>query len=360
MERDPGESSSSEWIRGPAPGTGPYFPSYDVMQLNLSWLRSFLAVADCRGFGAATIKLHLSQSRVSSHIAALEHALRVELFARNSRPTTLTTTGHVFRAYVEQAFLQLQEGVDAARGVVGQPSRLMIGSYPSVSSAFLPAVLSLMRSEQPLIGLDFIEGTASSLAAALIAGSVDAAFRPLQPRIHDPSLVSKPLWRERIVAVMRSNDPLASLMKIPVSDLAARPLIGNPSGSEEDGGGFDLRHALGTVAKSAEVVYLTDQPTTLVALVRSAFGIGVVAELTLKTTSTHGLVIREIDSPSAFRDVALFWSRTKEGDAAIGSLLAAVSTAELPAGMLPPLDQAAIHSMPRTSAPEAPVALSDG
>ena len=42
-----------------------------AMSLQTAWLKSFLAVADCGGFGAATLGLHLSQSRVSAHIAAL-------------------------------------------------------------------------------------------------------------------------------------------------------------------------------------------------------------------------------------------------------------------------------------------------
>ena len=48
----------------------------DAMSLQTAWLRSFLAVADKSGFAAATLVLHLSQSRVSAHIAALHWARR--------------------------------------------------------------------------------------------------------------------------------------------------------------------------------------------------------------------------------------------------------------------------------------------
>ena len=54
----------------------------DAMLLKISWLRSFLAVAERGGFGAAASKLHLSQSRVSAHIAALEELLGFTLFER--------------------------------------------------------------------------------------------------------------------------------------------------------------------------------------------------------------------------------------------------------------------------------------
>src|SRR5260370_11874110 len=69
----------------------------DAMSLQTAWLRSFLAVADKGGFGAATLVLHLSQSRVSAHIAALEHALGVTLFDRQARPVCNTGAGEPFR-----------------------------------------------------------------------------------------------------------------------------------------------------------------------------------------------------------------------------------------------------------------------
>src|SRR5258708_29499015 len=68
----------------------------DAMSLQTAWLRSFLAVADKGGFGAATLVLHLSQSRVSAHIAALEHPLGVALFDRHTRPSCTTEGGDPF------------------------------------------------------------------------------------------------------------------------------------------------------------------------------------------------------------------------------------------------------------------------
>jgi LysR family transcriptional regulator, carnitine catabolism transcriptional activator len=77
-----------------AVGLSPRDPR-DAMSLQTAWLRSFLAVADKNGFGAATLVLHLSQSRVSAHIAALEHALGVSLFDRKARPICMTEAGEL-------------------------------------------------------------------------------------------------------------------------------------------------------------------------------------------------------------------------------------------------------------------------
>jgi DNA-binding transcriptional LysR family regulator len=334
----------SDGACAPSPGHQPVSDASarDAMALNISWLRTFLAVADRGGFGAATSSVYLSQSRVSSHIAALEHALGIRLFARTVRPITLTTAGQVFRAHVEAALGELQEGVEAARTAVDHTARrIVVGSYPSVSSLFLPAVLCLLRDEFPGITVDLVEGNAASLEAALASGGVDVAFRPLQPRIRDASLrnlCNRPLWRERVVAVIRTDDPLVDHETLTLADLRDRPLIGNPSGTEEEGGGFELLHVFGDSARTAHVAYLTDQPATLVALVRSAFGIGIIAELALRPTSTEGLTVRQIESPTAFRDVAIFWNRRRQNHEAVQAFLAAVQKADPPEEVQRPVE----------------------
>jgi len=303
----------------------------DAMLLKISWLRSFLAVADRGGFGAAASTLHLSQSRVSAHIASLEELLGFTLFERRVRPTALTEPGRIFAAHASEALEELEEGIKAARAALHPGyGHLVVGSYPSISSVFLPVVLATLRVEQPAISLELLEGTASSLEAALRVGAVDIAFRPLQPPVHDARLATKALWREAIVAVMRDDDDLAAKPTVTIDDLEERALIGNPSGSPDEGGGFDLMHAAGEAADSLNIAYLTDQPTTLVALVRAAFGIGVISQLALATTTTDGLAVRPIDSPTAFRDVALFWNQKDDGSPSLTAFIEAVIGAPPP------------------------------
>jgi LysR family carnitine catabolism transcriptional activator len=308
----------------------------DAMSLQTAWLRSFLAVADKSGFGAATLVLHLSQSRVSAHIAALEHALGVSLFDRKARPVCMTEAGELFRGHALTALLELQSGIDAARSTLDNfVARVTIGSYPSVSSAYLPSVLRELKTKYPGVTVDLVEGAAASLEEMVVNGTVDLAFRPLLPKMRESTLCHRTIWREDIVAVMRGHDPLAKQASVSINDMLSRPLIGNPAGSEEDGGGFDLRNTLGEAACRADIAYLTDQPATLVALVRSAFGVGVINRLALQTTSTEGLTVRTIDSPTAHREVALHWTRRRADSAVVKAFLDAQRQVPLPPGVRP-------------------------
>ena len=305
----------------------------DAMSLQTAWIRSFLAVADKGGFGAATQVLHLSQSRVSAHIAALEHTLGVALFDRKARPVRTTEAGELFRGHAVTALHELQRGIESARSTLDNfVAHVTIGSYPSVSSTYLPSVLRELTSKYPGLTVELQEGNGAAVEEMLTSGTVDLAFRPPLPKMRDAGLCHRMIWREDIVAVMREEDPLAQLPSVSVADILDRPLIGNPAGAKEDGGGFDLRHTLGDAVERADIAYLTDQPATLVALVRSAFGIGVVNRLALQATSTEGLAVRTIDSPTAHREVALFWTRRRADTAVVKAFLDAQQRAPLPPG----------------------------
>lgn len=303
----------------------------DAALLQTPWLRSFLAVADQGGFGAATTVLSLSQSRVSAHIAALERALGVTLFDRKARPIRTTGAGERFRGYAVNALLELQRGVESARSTLDDVvAHVSIGSYPCVSSTYLPSVLRELTSHHPGITIELREGTASTLETMLASGTIDLAFLPVLPHMRGARLCHRTIWREDVVAVMREDAPLARRATVGISDLRNLPLIGMPGGGEEEGGGFDLRNTLGDAVKRADIAYLTDQPATLVALVRSAFGIGVINRLALQNATAEGLAVRTIDSPTARRDVALFWPRRRAGDAVVRAFLDAQERAQLP------------------------------
>jgi LysR family carnitine catabolism transcriptional activator len=192
-----------------------------------------------------------------------------------------------------------------------------------------------LKAKHPEVNVELHEGTAANLEELVVNGTADVAFRPLLPKMRDAALCHRSIWREDIVAVMRESDPCAQHKSVSVEQLLSRPLIGNPAGSAQEGGGFDVRNALGEAAARADIAYLTDQPSTLVALVRSAFGIGIINRLALCTMSIDGLVVRTIDSPSAHRDVAVFWARRRGESAVIRAFLEARMRAPLPSGVQP-------------------------
>ncbi|MEM9969305.1 MAG: LysR family transcriptional regulator, partial [Pseudomonadota bacterium] len=64
-----------------------------MRNLDLTTLRSFVAVAETGGVTRAAGFLHLTQSAVSMQLKRLEEALDLQLFDRVGRGVSLTTAG---------------------------------------------------------------------------------------------------------------------------------------------------------------------------------------------------------------------------------------------------------------------------
>lgn len=67
----------------------------------LSWLRSFVAVAEELHFRTAAERLHLSTSALSRQVRLLEEAMQVELFRRTTRSVHLTDAGRALYSEIQ-------------------------------------------------------------------------------------------------------------------------------------------------------------------------------------------------------------------------------------------------------------------
>lgn len=141
--------------------------------LDLVQLRSFVAIADCGGFGRAAAALHLSQPTVSQHVRLLEKRLGAELVTRDGRRTRFTDAGE--RLLVEARHIlsvhdQALERLDAA----GR-SRIVIGSAETAADQVLPGVLARLRAAFPHHGVRFQIDRSTVLTDAVTRGTIDLA-----------------------------------------------------------------------------------------------------------------------------------------------------------------------------------------
>lgn len=146
------------------------------VDLDLSHVRSFLAVVDHGGYGRAAEALHLSQPAISGHVRRLEAALGGPLFRRDGRGVVPSEDGA--RAAVEL------RGVLAAhdRAVVvltrDDPDRapFVFGTVEHAADALLPSLLAALRAavapRPVLLRID----RSRTLGTAVASGEVDAAI----------------------------------------------------------------------------------------------------------------------------------------------------------------------------------------
>jgi DNA-binding transcriptional LysR family regulator len=277
-----------------------------VAGYHIEWIVTFVAVARHGGFSAAGKVLYRSQPRVSSHVAALEQALGVRLFDRSVHPAALTPEGRALLPHAEGVLQRLAMFADVTGGP-GLRGDVLIGTYPSAAAYAFPLAVRRLRRTHPHVRLVLREAPTLALGDALIAAEVDLAIRPVLPLLSDERLTSTVLWREPLVAVLAAAHKLAAATSLRLAEIARLPLI--TIGEEADAAArqFEANFAFADAGLNPTIAFQTNQPQTLVSLVRHGLGVGVTNSLAMITAKTDGVVLVPLSDARSERQVALWW-----------------------------------------------------
>ena len=113
------------------------------MNLPIDYLRTFIAVADKKGFTKAGIQVNRSQSAVSMQIKRLEDEVGKPLFERIGKTVKLTTEGHLLINYARRIVKEHDAAVTALskpalKGFIrfGSPEHYTAGVLPKLLAGF--------------------------------------------------------------------------------------------------------------------------------------------------------------------------------------------------------------------------------
>jgi DNA-binding transcriptional LysR family regulator len=303
------------------------------MALELAWLRTWVQVVDAGGFTRASEQMHLSQPRVSAHIANLERELSCSLIERRVRPLTLTDDGRALLSRARAVLAAADELVTARRADRGSISgTVSLASFVSGSSEFLPGVIDRLQAEHPDIEVAVLDGDAGFIEEALAERRVSVALRPLRPEPHDHALTVRPLWREPFVMLAPAGHPLLAKAEVELADFAGQRVItiGNPLSSPVVGYEAEVELRLRELVASHGVV--SHHPTTLGARVRAGHGLGIVNRLAAVMVLRDGMEFRPIRNLDRHRDVGVWWHSERPLGAAAKAFVRAALAAPRPAG----------------------------
>ena len=143
--------------------------------MDLSDLKIFSAVVREGGITRAAERLHRVQSNVTTRIRQLEEDIGAALFIRDGKRLHLSASGHVLLGYADR----LLALADEARGAVQDPRPrgvLRLGAMESTAAVRLPGPLSEYHRLYPGVTIELRTGNPPTLAAAILAGELDAAL----------------------------------------------------------------------------------------------------------------------------------------------------------------------------------------
>lgn len=143
--------------------------------LEMAWLRSFVAVTQSGSMTDAAKMVFRSQSAISMHIKNIETVLQRPVFLREGRRLSLTPVGQELLGYAQTI---LGTHAAALQALVGSTvaGKISLGIPDDYAPEYLPQVLSLFTEKYPAIELSLICEPSSALMPKIEANELDLAI----------------------------------------------------------------------------------------------------------------------------------------------------------------------------------------
>ena len=179
----------------------------DMRNLDITTLRSFVAVADAGGVTRAAGFLHLTQSAVSMQLKRLEELLGLELLDRSGRTIALTASGEQLLVYARR-MIALNDEVISRLTDQAYEGEIVLGVPHDIVYPAIPQVLKQFHAAFPRVKVQLVSSYTLALKQQFGRGECDMILTTetdTEPGAE--TLCSKPLrwvgapggaaWRQR-------------------------------------------------------------------------------------------------------------------------------------------------------------------
>lgn len=280
------------------------------MYIELRHLRSIRAIVQAGGLARAAEVLNVTQSALSHQIAGLEDQVGMALFARRSRPMTLSAAGQRLLRAADRILPEIAALEEEFANLhLGKTGRLHIAIQCHACFDWLFPVLELFRHAWPEVDVDIRAGLAFDSFPALVREEVDLVISS-NPEALD-GVTFHPLFDYHPVFVAASTHPLATKPYITAADFRDQTILHYPVGRDK----LDVFTELLTPAKvepaATRAVELT---AVILMLVAAGRGVAVMPDWVLRDIKTHADYITRPLGPQTVTKRLYAATRTTDAD----------------------------------------------
>jgi DNA-binding transcriptional LysR family regulator len=276
--------------------------------LELRHLLAARAVAEAGSFGRAAERLGYTQSAVSQQIAVLEAILGERLFERSRGQPGVepTEAGRLLLRHAAAVLARLEAArADFAAFRAGDGGALRVGTYQSVSTRVLPALIRRFTDAWPRVEVRLVESPPDELLPQVERGELDLTFDAL-PLAEGPFEAVEVL-RDPYVLLVPRDSPLATAGRAPSpAEIGALPLVGyhrHRSIAQVEG-------QLRGIGADPRIVFRTDDNGAVQGLVAAGLGAAVVPRLAMDPRD-DAVVALPLDGLLEPRRLCLAWHRDR-------------------------------------------------
>ncbi|WP_187684282.1 LysR family transcriptional regulator [Nocardia wallacei] len=273
--------------------------------MELQQMRYVLAVAETNNFTRAAERCLVVQSALSHQIARLERELGARLFDRTSRRVRLTPAGAAFLPSARQSVDAAERAVAEVAAAIGQVrGRLALGLIPTVAAVDIPGALRDFRERYPHVRIDLRVGASDDLIEQVEHGVLDVAFLGLPTTGRPRGVAARELARDRLVAIVAPDHPLAGESTVDLRRLSAEVFVDLPADtagrvqSDQAFAAAGLDRDVAFEVTTADYITRLVQPGLAVAMLPSAYA-----------PQLAGVVALEVSDAPARVEYGI-WSRT--------------------------------------------------
>jgi DNA-binding transcriptional LysR family regulator len=232
--------------------------------MNLRFIETFVWVARLRSVTRTAEKLCLTQSAVSSRVAALEDDLGTALIDRRNRGFRLTHPGERFLQFAEQ-FVELGQRMQQEFDHAAQlPLLVRIGGIETVLHTWLIPLVERLQSLHPTIEFDLTVEMTQVLNEQAKRGALDLVFTAA-PMTAGMDCVALPPMEMCLVGQRKPRK-----RRLTISDIASMGLMTFQRGSQPH---IALVEALAQAGLTDKRVHAISSISALVKMVESGFGL---------------------------------------------------------------------------------------
>lgn len=272
--------------------------------MELKQLEYFQMTSRLKNITRAAKRLSVSQPNITVAIKKLEAELGIQLFERSQKQLSLTPEGQVFLNRIEQGLRNIQDAVLEVNDYRQlQKGTIKIG-IPSMIGAYLfPKIFSGFQKKFPHLDIYLYEKGSMLIRESIDRDELDFGIVIISNA--SPTLELLPMSKNRVLACVPKDHPLAEKKSIAWTDLSTTNLIMLKDGSFISN---MIREKLKNNSISPNIVLESDQIETIKGLISSNVGIAFLLDFVVQDAENIVTIPLEED---IWVDVGLAWKKER-------------------------------------------------
>ncbi len=276
--------------------------------MDITKLKSFLVLAECKSFSKTADILYCSQPAISKQIESLENELQVPLFNRIRNKVSLTIQGEHFKQYAENIVKIYENSKEHIRQIENlDEGSLFFGATNFIGVYLMPKLLKSYQDLYPKIEVNMVISSSKKLFDMLEKHEIEFAFFSHYVGIDENKYLSRPYFTDELAIIVSKDHPLAQRNSCKLIDIKDDVFITKDSHSSL----FRFLSGEVTDINFEKKLIISNQEAIKHAVIENV-GVSIMSKLSVEIEVKAGLISTlEIEDYDLSRDINLVYDKRK-------------------------------------------------